>query len=436
MESSSIEYNAKAASPLVNGDAVLKITDKGLMLTTTFDTAEVPFCDMNELSLANYVITLKADSGDYVFSMMGNWCQPFHDALSEAYNKAVLRSLFVKGAPIVTAKGYYSFSDVSGIAAGDAPVHVYGNCIVTLPPDLNAKRVPLCFARGLDKGDFQMTLTLDTGEKYLWGRLGYETAPFTEAVEKQIRALREKTLAAVKEIDPTIDTAQASKLANLVPQGAAASLGQLAAISPSFATALENKIADTRAAETYKYFKSICDPSKLYIGFRKNADAEEGDTEGNTEGTVLSVPTNQGDGPFDRQEAGVVQMDGFAAPEFEEVADETPDPYLLWLIAPSPDGQYAAVEFAEPNSATFVYRTGGDFDGFAGKLNKALEAIDFKREVIRLTDDELRKPENADYYMAAKRTAALGFIRANFKGRAIHSNPDAWKRKVNELWGS
>jgi len=427
METSSIEYTAKAASPLVNGDAVLKITDKGLMLTTTFDTAEVPFCDMNELSLVNYVITLKADSGDYVFSMMGNWCQPFFDALSEAYNKAVLRSLFVKYTPVVTAKGYYSFSDVSGIAAGEAPVHVYGNCIVTLPPDLNAKRVPLCFARGLDKGEFQMTLTLDTGEKYLWGRLGYDTAPFTEAVEKQIRALREKTLAAVKEIDPTIDTAQASKLANLVPQGAAASLGQLAAISPSFAKALETKIADTRAAETYKHFKSICDPSKIYIGFRKNADAEEGDTE---------APAGMAGLTGEAGEEITGQLDGSLVMDTEEVADETPDPYLLWLIAPSPNGQYAAVEFAEPNSATFVYRTGGDFDGFAGKLNKALEAIDFKREVIRLTDDELRKPENADYYMAAKRTAALGFIRANFKGRAIHSNPEAWKRKVNELWGS
>jgi hypothetical protein len=143
---------------------------------------------------------------------------------------------------------------------------------------------------------------------------------------------------------------------------------------------------------------------------------------------------------------------------------------LIWLIAPSPDGQCAAVEFAEVDSATFVFRVptksqdfvgeggateradfgreateeaerslrrrGGDFDRFAKQLNRALEAINFKREVIRLSNEELRKPENADYYMAAKRTAALQFVRANFEGRVIHSSADSWKRKLTELWNS
>ena len=127
---------------------------------------------------------------------------------------------------------------------------------------------------------------------------------------------------------------------------------------------------------------------------------------------------------------GVVQTEDGIEPELQEE-----DPYLIWLIAPSPGGQYAAVEFAEANTATFVYKTGGDFDSFAAKLNKALEAIDFKREVIRLTDEELRKPENSDYYMAAKRTAALILIRTNFAGRVIHSSHDSWKNKLNGLWG-
>jgi hypothetical protein len=78
----------------------------------------------------------------------------------------------------------------------------------------------------------------------------------------------------------------------------------------------------------------------------------------------------------------------------------------------------------------------GDFEAFARQLNRALEAIAWGREVIRLTDDELRKPENADYYMAAKRTAALQFVRANFAGRVIHSSPEAWKKKLTEMWSA
>ncbi len=123
-----------------------------------------------------------------------------------------------------------------------------------------------------------------------------------------------------------------------------------------------------------------------------------------------------------------------ATQDGEQPEAAPPDPYLLWLIAPSPDGNHAAVEFAEADAATFVYKTNGDFDSFAKSLNRALEAISFKREVIRLSDSELLKPENADYLMADERTAALRYIRKHFTGRIIHSSAEAWKRKLLELW--
>ncbi len=73
--------------------------------------------------------------------------------------------------------------------------------------------------------------------------------------------------------------------------------------------------------------------------------------------------------------------------------------------------------------------------GFAQKLNRALEAIGFKRDAIRLSDEELRKPQFAHYLMASERTAALRFVRENYAGRIIHSGPDAWKRGLQAAWG-
>ena len=429
MESSNVEYMALTASPLINGETRLVITDKALALTTTLDALEISFSEMNALDLTDYIVTVRADSGDYIFSKLGNWCEPFFIKLSEAYNKAVLRSLFIKEAPVVTAKGDYRYTEAGISAAGSAPVYVYDNCVVVLPLDLGARRVPLCFTSGMDKGDFELTLSLDTGEAYTWAKLGYDTAPFAQAVEQQMRTLREKSLAAIKEIDTSLSSVEGMQLVKAIPQGAAASFGALTAIAPSFAAALEEKIADTRAAEGYKAFKEICDPQKIYIGFRKNETAE------GAEGAENGVKMTQlieaaGNGEPSEAFDGLIP-DGAVTDGSEE---EAPDPWLLWLIAPSPDERFAAVEFAEPNSATFVYKTGGDFSGFARQLSRALEAIDFKREVIRLSDADLRKPENADYYMAAKRTAALAFIRANFVGRVIHSSPEAWKRKLEEYW--
>jgi len=240
-------------------------------------------------------------------------------------------------------------------------------------------------------------LRLNSGESYTYAKLGFDTDVFANAVEKQIRALLEKTVKQVRDIDAELPVAQASRLANLVPQGAAAPIGQLAEVAPTFIAELEKRIGATRVAESYGVFRELCDPSQIWVGLR----------EAGNEQTAVSPSGGN---------------------------EQSQHATTLWFIAPSPDGQFAAVEFAEADSATFIYRTGGDFAGFARKLNRALEATDFRREVIRLSDEELRKPENADYYMAAKRTGAMQFIRGNFIGRVIHSGVDSWKRKLIEYW--
>lgn len=364
-------------------------------MAALFSTVELPFAEMNALAFVNYTIVIEADSGDYSLSRMGSWAQPFYDALTCAYNKAVLHSLFISGSPILTAGGDFRYTEEGATFSGSAPVHVYQNNVTVLPPDLSARRVPLCFVTGMEKGAHQLTLNLDTGDSYTFARLGYDTDSFADAVEKQIRGLRDESLAAVKEIEPSLPDAKASLISGMVLRGAAAPFSRLSGISESFVSALEGKIAATRAAEYYKAFSGLCDKSRFWIGFRKN-----------------EAPT---------------QIEG-------EAETAAPDPYLLWLIVPSPDGSHCAVEFAEADAATFVYRVTGDFANFAGKLNRALEAIEFKREIIRLSDEELRKPDNAYSYMVLKRSAALQFVRRNFVGRVIHSSPAGWQQKLSELW--
>ncbi len=391
------EYTAQAVSSLVTGEAKLMIGETGLTVTTLFDAMDIPFAKMTGLAVEDYAVSVKTYEGDYVFSRMGQWAQPFYDALLDAYNNAVLRSLFIKGNPLLTATGDCRYSENGALTDKRAAIQVYDNCVAALPADMSARRVPLCFVSGMNKGDYELTLRLTTGESYTFARLGYDCAPFADAIEKQIRKLRERSAAAIKEIAPSLTIAQASRIASLLPEGAAAPIGELSAIAPAFAEALEGKLSETRASESYKAFKEICDPMQIHIGFRKNE--------------------------------GGVDIAG-------EGMTEAADPFLLWLIAPSPDGKYAAVEFAQTDAATFVYRTDGDMKTFARQLNRALEAISFKREVIRLTDDELFKPQNSDYFMANERTPAFQYIRNHFAGRAVHSGGETWKRKLQELWGA
>ncbi|MDR0952567.1 MAG: hypothetical protein LBM18_06560 [Oscillospiraceae bacterium] len=404
-------YEAVCASPALSGQVKLSLTDEGLTIEALFDTALITFAEMNAVSLSNYVVTLETNGGVYSFSRMGSWCEPFYDALSDSYNAAVLKALFIDDKPCVTATGDFGYIEGAHTASGRAAFAVYESCVSLLPPNLDARRVPLCFAVGMDKGNFSLTLRLNTGESYTFSKLGYDTAPFEEAIVKNIRALRERALAAVKEIDPALSSAQAAQISKLLPEGAAASIGKLSAIAPSFVKAVEQKLAAGRAAESYKVFQQLSDPMKIHVGLRRKTPGE------------LAAELEAAEAA-----AAKIAEAGGEAPELTP-----PDPFLLWLIAPSSDLRYAAVEFAEENSATYVYSTGGDFDSFVGRLNRALEALSFKREAIRLSDDQLLSPDHAVYYMAAKRTAALQFVRAHLAGRAIHSSSTAWKKKLLEL---
>jgi hypothetical protein len=347
----------------------------------------------------------------------------------------VLRSLFIKNNPILTAKGEYRYNENGenkNIPA--VPIHIYENNVVALPPNLSARRVPFCFITAIEKSNYEITLRLDTGETYTYAKIGYDTDIFVTTVEKQLRKLREESLIAIKEINPTLTTVQASQIAKIMPQGVAAPIGKIAEIAPSFKEALENKIATSRANQSYTILKKLCDPTQIFVGLQKNEKLQDTDNLSNT----ISESANSmlHNSTYESHTFETSNSLTNTNNEHEETKTGPSNPYLLWLIAPSPDGQFATVEFAEADSATFVYTTNGNFTTFARQINRALEAINFKREVIRMTDQELQKPENADCYMAAKRTTALHFVRSNFVGRIIHSNMKNWEQKLIELWNS
>ena len=413
-------YTAQVTSPLDSGEAKVTIGDDGLNITTLFGASELPYADILSLAMPGYDVAAETAQGRYVFSRMGQWCQPFYDALLEAYNKKVLKALFVAGAPVLTAKGTYTGDEFGQTIGGAAPVRVYENCVCVLPPDTGARRIPLCFLTAMDRTAYETTLRIGGDERYTMAKLGYDADPFAAAIEQQMHKQREASLAAVKDMAPALSMREASAVAVMMPMGAAAPLGRIAARAPAFVAAMEQHLAAGRAAETYRAFREMCDPAQIYIGFKKNA-ASAGDA-----GGVNAAQAMAGLLPGGAQPETAGETPAEAAP---------PAPYLIWMAVPAPNGRVCAVEFAGEEgdaAATFIYRFEGGFDAFAAKLSRALEAIDFKREIIRLTDDELQQPGHADARMAVQRNAALRFVRACFAGRVIHRSLGSWRSAMAE----
>ena len=71
------EYTAQAASPLISGEVKLTISETALTVAALFDVVEIPLAKIVKLSFADYVVAVTTVDGDYTFSHMGAWAQPF-----------------------------------------------------------------------------------------------------------------------------------------------------------------------------------------------------------------------------------------------------------------------------------------------------------------------------------------------------------------------
>lgn len=364
-------------------DCSLQLGEDGIAVVSPLETAEILYADILSFEISNYKMHIKTQGGSVLFSGLGMKLEPFYGELYAAYNKKTLKSLFISGDTLLETRGEFRFSEDGAVYAGRAVIQVYENCVAVLPPDQNARRIPLCFVEDIKKSGYELTLVLDTGECYSFIRLGYDTEPFERCLTSSIRALREKTAESAKKIDPSLSAAQAAAIAKLIPEGASAPIGALAKIAPSFSAAVLSIVKKSRAGFGYEVFSSLCD--EIWIGFTdKISDGEE---------EAVLMP---------------------------------------WIAAAGKDK--AAVEFAvteEESAATFIYNLDGT--DFLKRLNRALEAISFRREPIRLGDEELLLPQNAEYKMAEKRCASLLYVRSRFFGRVIHSSEESWKKNIAEM---
>jgi len=197
----------------------------------------------------------------------------------------------------------------------------------------------------------------------------------------------------------------------------------------------EDTIAKSRSGEYYEVLKAATAPGRLYLGFLPSAsmlrqDAQTAEAGGSSpiDGTGIAGLL----GSMTEAKTSTV-TEG----EEQTTSGQAAPTTLFYVVALSADQATAAVEFAVPvteSAATFLYRVDGDPDAFVNRLNRAMEAVDYKRDVISMPDDQLRLPENRRYAMAVRRSPALARIREAFVERLIHNSVDAWKKNLEKYF--
>ena len=416
------EFEGHAECPLFAEVCKITLDKEGVTLAGLFHQLPILYGEIRGIEASEYLLRLDTAGGDVKIFRMGSQLQWLADKLTDAYNDAVAEALLVKGEPVMTARCGYSAREGGASHQGEAAVRLYEDCLLILPPNKNARRLPLCWISGLDKQDYALELTLASGEHYTLSKMGRDLDELDRQMTAKLRALREQTLEWHKKLAPTLGSMQSAALGSLMPLGRAADFGKLAQTAPPLASSLEEKAGRSRMADTFPWLRDLCGGEGLMLGAIPAPEQAEGGAspaamlQGVDLGSIMSGSSTSG-------ETG----------EQSEVPAEPPP--ILWLMAPDREKTVAAVELALADNeaaATYLYHIEGNWEAFSRIIDRALEAAGFQRETILLSEDKLALPEHIKDAMLLKRTPALQTLRRCFAGRAIHSSRERWRRDIDK----
>ncbi len=431
------DYNGMVSSSRLSGEAKLLICADGLTLDGLFDRVSVNYADIDSIVLENYVIQVKTNGETIVISQIGQPCEWFHRDLLEAYNKKVLSAFHVTGEPLLETEGQYSY----GVLNGNAKISVFSDCLCILSPNLRARRIPLVFINGLKRENYSLAITLNTEETYTFSMLGSDFDPLERAITERIRELKNNDITFVNKLIPSLGFSDSTKVGSLLREGIAVRLKQL---PPVLAEAIEKKVRNSKAGSTYEQLKAICNHEHLAVGIKCLPDEEfealkQAEIE-RVQKLAENAEVNPGAGKGACEVAGV---SGAAASGVGGVAVLTAEQedalrWAIWIVVPSSDGKTAVVELSLPgeDAATYLFRADTVWERFLMLLNRGMEATQFRREIISLSDEALKEEVYSEQRMLKVRTPALHELRKRFIGRVIHRSAESWKKSLLEKLGA
>jgi hypothetical protein len=397
-------YEGTVDSDCLSGEARLIIGKDALLADNLFSQLAVSYADVKQIAFQDYSVQIKSSNGSVTVSRMGNACEWFYRELTEAYNKKVLEALRVEGSPAFETKGNYAFDG----GQGDAVFHIFEDCLCILPPNLDARRIPFLFVNGIKKDGYALTVSLTTGERFVFSMLGRDLDPFEKAIADHIRAMQDNGAAFIKTLNNALGPSKTAQAARMLPEGIAVSLQVLSGPLPALADTLIKKATNSKLEGTFSLLKTLCDSEELCVGIKPVSQSES-----------------------DLLKTALIEKQGEDAGKTADLTPEQKDAlcWTVWAALPSKDRHTAVVEFAFPGeaAATYVFRIANTWDAFLLLLNRALEAVQFKREAISLSEEKLRTDQYSDLRMAVVRTPALEALRKQYAGRVIHKSAESWK---------
>jgi hypothetical protein len=304
----------------------------------------------------------------------------------------------------VAADGTYITSTRRSL--GRCEVRLYETAIMVMPERTGLLRLKFRDVLGTDVEDFRLHVKLENDETLELEKLGRELDPLRKMLTDSVSDLSAKAQAMVKDAHPSSDLVSVLGASQLLKDGRTAKRQDLERVCPGLWTALEKKLSGYGVGEEYAFLKNLSNPELIRIGIKRPLHAEETQDYVFFLAPIFSI--NEKGGNALAFEASSGEDEGRATYFFR-----------IWSRKDYPLTDAKAMELQA--------------DQFAQELAEGLDAINFRREPIYLTEEALSTPERSRYRYAIMRIPQLRLLRERFIGKVMHSSPEQWKEDVAAL---
>ena len=395
------------------GDSHLLLDNEKLtLLPASGDPLLIPYRDIIRIARVGYKIEVGLVSKEKLTVInLGYKYEDFFRNFSNLNNEVILKDLLMNETihkSWVEADLRYIDENKAEKALGQCELRIYETGVVIIDGEGNFIRIPSSELVQIHVDNYRLILDTDYEDSYVFSKMGKELDICYKMLNDVIEALSIKTQLSFQELLPAYDSSIIRKIAKLMKDGRAARCADVEAISPGIWGELEKKLDTFGVKEEYEYLKSLGQPERTCIGIKRGLM-------GDLTGEYL----------------------WFLVPIFN--IDSALPGNAIAMEATAVEGSGKATYFFKITDLN-IYRNfknqeelQTEVDKIMKLINRCLIAVNFRREPIYLTDEQLNTITYVGYRRAVSKVPALQELRRLFIGRVMHQSPEQWKEAVAQL---
>jgi hypothetical protein len=410
--------------------------------------------DIQEFTPGDYELTLKLYTGrSIVTGQYGKSFQVLSHDLLAAYRDRVVQCLLLGDLEeVLRVEGEIRLESAERDLARRGEIRLYESNIAALPAGAAGFQWRLADIDdfGFDNDSYSIQLTSGK-ERFSISKLAKKTAQLTGDLREAMTKIAADGAGVLHELFPFLTPDQFQQTAAVMKEGRAVAVTRLNAIHNRMEHALTENAVDATLRPYFDYLGQRTSPAGIYAGFKFIRPEDE------PEEQPQEVPPDQtGAESSEAADAGENQPETPVPAETQE--DKQDDSVLHWFFFPmrsqsgSPLNLVAWEASSKTGRATYFFRLvpqekaalledersgSAAVEDAVRTLNRAIVALNFRREPIYLPDNSLEiQPRYRRYAIACRNLPFLRTLRASFLGRAIHTTPRAWARQVDGFIGA